>query len=144
MIPSRRLLQLALASYAVTLGACATSDQHLAMNIHYLEIVTPDVDATCTALAETHGVTFEGPVAELGNARTAALEGGGRMGVRAPMRPDEAPVVRPYVLVEDIAAATAAAEANGGTIALPPTELPGQGTIAIYLQGGIDHGLWQK
>lgn len=114
------------------------------MNIHYLEIVTPEVDATCTALAKAHGVAFEGPVAELGNAHTAPLDGGGRMGVRAPMRPDEAPVVRPYVLVEDVAAAAAAAEANGGTIALQPTEIPGQGTIAIYLQGGIEHGLWQK
>ena len=23
------------------------------------------------------------------------------------------------------------------------TEIPGHGTFAIYLQGGIDHGLWQ-
>ena len=28
------------------------------MNIHYLEIVTPEVDATCEALSKMHGVTF--------------------------------------------------------------------------------------
>ena len=36
-----------------------------------------------------------------------------------------------------------AAKAAGGEIALPPTEIPGHGKFAIYVQGGIDHGLWQ-
>ncbi|MEO1552414.1 MAG: hypothetical protein AAFR82_00660, partial [Pseudomonadota bacterium] len=79
------------------------------MQVQYLEIVTPDVDATCAALAAQHGATFSDPVAMLGNARTAALTGGGRMSVRGPMRPDEAPVVRPYLLVTDIEAAIAQA-----------------------------------
>jgi predicted enzyme related to lactoylglutathione lyase len=114
-----------------------------AMQIHYLEIVTPDLDATCDALAKLHGVSFGKPDAGLGNARTAALKGGGRIGVRAPMRESEQPVVRPYVLVDDIEAATRTAEAAGGEIALPPTEIPGQGKFAIYIQGGIQHGLWQ-
>jgi len=114
-----------------------------AMQIQYLEIVTPDVDATCASLEKLHGVRFGRPEAWLGNARTAALGGGGRIGVRAPMRETEEPVVRPYVLVDDIAAAVEAAEAAGAEIALPPTEIQGHGTFAIYLQGGIDHGLWE-
>jgi len=80
---------------------------------------------------------------ELGNARTAALDGGGKIGVRAPMSPTEEPVVRPYVLVADIQAAVAAAEKAGAQIAHPPLEIPGQGTFAIYILGGIQHGLWQ-
>jgi hypothetical protein len=32
----------------------------------------------------------------------------------------------------------------GGELAHPPLEIPGHGTFAIYLQGGIDHGLWQR
>ena len=28
-------------------------------------------------------------------------------------------------------------------IAHPPMELPGYGTFAIYIQGGIQFGLWQ-
>lgn len=115
-----------------------------AMNVHYLEIVTSDVDATCAALEKMHGVTFGKPVAELGNARTAALKEGGRMGVRAPMHEAEMPVVRPYVLVDDVAAAVKKAEAAGAEIALPFMEIPGQGKIAIYVLGGIEHGLWQK
>ena len=114
------------------------------MQIHYLEIVTPDVDATCASLAKQHGVLFSAPTAELGNARTAVLRNGGEIGVRAPMHPSEEPVVRPYVLVDDLEAAVAIAEAGGGEIALPPTEMPGRGRFAIYIQGGIQHGLWQR
>lgn len=114
-----------------------------AMQVQYLEIVTPDLDSTCSALEKLHGVTFSEPVAELGNARTAPLKGGGRIGVRAPMRADEQPVVRPYLLVDDIAAAVARAQAAGAEIALPPMDLPGQGTCAIYLQGGNQLGLWK-
>ena len=115
-----------------------------AMHVHYLEIVTPDVDKTCQALGEAHGVEFGDPVMELGNARTAELEGGGRIGVRSPMRETEQPTVRPYMLTEDLDAAVQAAVAAGAEVAIPRMEIPGQGTIAIYLLGGIDHGLWQN
>ena len=114
------------------------------LKVQYLEIVTPSVNETCDALAHAHGVVFSEPIAEFGNARTADLEGGGRIGVRAPMRDTEEPVVRPYVLVDDIEAAVKAAETNGAKVALPPTEIPGgQGTFSIYILGGIEHGLWQ-
>ena len=114
-----------------------------AVNVHYLEIVTPEVDATCDALEKVQGVSFGEPIAELGHARTATLDSGGRIGVRAPMRETEEPVVRPYVLVNDIGAAVDAAKAAGGEIAMPPTEIPGLGRFAIYILGGIQHGLWQ-
>ncbi|MEM9252073.1 MAG: hydroxylase [Planctomycetota bacterium] len=114
------------------------------LSVHYLEIVTPAVDETCDALAAAHGVVFGEPIPELGNARTTDLADGGRIGVRAPLRDTEEPVVRPYLLVDDIEAAVRAAEAAGATIAIPPLEIPGQGTFAIYLLGGIDHGLWQR
>ena len=113
------------------------------MQIHYLEIVTKEVDAVCAAYVAAHGVQFGEPDAGLGNARTAALRGGGLVGVRAPMRESEAPVVRPYWLVDDIEAAVAAALEGGGELAHPPMNIPGHGTFAIYIQGGIHHGLWQ-
>lgn len=114
-----------------------------AVRVQYLEIVTKEVDATCTALETLHGVRFGEREAGLGNARTATLAGGGWIGVRAPLRETEEPVVRPYVLVDDIGKAVAAAKSAGGEIALPPMEIPGRGRCAIYLQGGIEHGLWQ-
>jgi predicted enzyme related to lactoylglutathione lyase len=113
------------------------------MQIYYLEILTPDVDKTCEALAAQHGVTFSEPEAMLGNARTAATEGGGRIGVRAPMRDDEEPVVRPYMRVKDIEAASVAAESAGAEFAMKATEIPGQGKFAIYFLGGIQYGLWE-
>ncbi len=113
------------------------------MQVHYLEIVTPEVDATCATYTQLHGVAFSDPEPGLGNARTANLANGGMIGVRAPMSEAEAPVVRPYWLVDDVAAAVQAAEAAGAEIAHPPVEIPGRGTFAIYIQGGVHHGLWQ-
>lgn len=124
-------------------GAAAAEPGKTAVKVEYLEIVTPAVAETCKALADQHGVVFSEPVAALGNARTADLKNGGRIGVRAPMAEHETPVVRPYLLVDDIEAAVKAAEAAGAQVAMPPTEIPGQGTFAIYLLGGIQHGLWR-
>jgi predicted enzyme related to lactoylglutathione lyase len=83
-------------------------------------------------------------VSALGNARTAELPSGGKLGVRAPMHEDEKPVVRPYLLVDDVAAAAQAAQTAGAKIAHPPMAIPGHGTFAIYIQGAIEHGLWQR
>jgi uncharacterized protein len=113
------------------------------MQIHYLEIVTPEVEAVCAQYSRVFGVTFGEPDPNLGGARTTKLAGGGTLGIRGPLRDDEAPVVRPYMLVEDITAAvTASAEARA-EVALPSLELPGHGTCAIVVQGGIDFGFWQ-
>ena len=117
-------------------------DSVLDMKIQYLEIVTKDVDGVCSTYAEANGVQFGQPDASLGNARTATLSGGGMVGVRGPLRDDEAPIVRPYWLVDDIDAAVAAAEKAGAKIAMAPTKIPSHGTFAIYVHGGIDHGVW--
>ena len=114
------------------------------MQIGYLEIVTNDVVGVCATYAATYGCVFGEPEPFLGGARTTALAGGGKLGVRPPMRADEAPVVRPYFLVEDAAAAVEAAGKSGAEIAVPPMPLPGQGTCAIFLGGGNDHGIWQN
>jgi predicted enzyme related to lactoylglutathione lyase len=89
------------------------------MNIGYLEIVTPDVPGTCSA-----------------------LEGGGRLGIRGPMHEQEAPSVRPYFAVDDAESAVAAAAAEGAEVLHPALELPGEGTFAIYLKGEAQLGVW--
>jgi predicted enzyme related to lactoylglutathione lyase len=90
-----------------------------------------------------HGVPFGDADQNLGGARTANLEGGGMLGIRAPLRPTEKSVVRPYVLVEDIKASVAAAAESGAEIAMPPTEIAGHGEFAIVIHGGVESGLWQ-
>lgn len=113
------------------------------MRVHYLEIVTKDVDATCQLYAEVQGVSFADADPSLGGARTAALSDGGMMGIRAPMHDGEKAVTRAYLLVEDIEAAVAKLKKSGAEIAVPPLQIPGHGTCAIYIQGGIEGGLWQ-
>lgn len=114
------------------------------MQVGYLEIVTSEVDAVSAAYAASHGVTFSEPIAALGGAVVASLAGGGQLGIRAPLRADEEPVVRPYMLVEDIEEALLEAQRAGGQVAVPAMPLPGQGTCAIYLLGGVEHGLWHS
>lgn len=132
-----------LSAAALLMAPMLTSWSEVPVQVQYLEIVTPDVDAVCASYAELHGSTFSEPEPGLGNARTAPLPGGGLLGVRAPMHETEEPVVRPYILVDDIEAAVEAARAAAGEIAHPPMEIPGFGTFAIFVQGGIHHGLWQ-
>jgi len=72
------------------------------MKVHYLEIVSHDIDAVCKAYEITHSVSFGAPDELLGGARTCALPDGSIVGVRGPLRDNEDPVVRPYWLVDDI------------------------------------------
>lgn len=55
------------------------------MQIYYLEIVTREVDAVCAVYAAANGLQFGDADPALGNARTAALPGGGLVGVRSPL-----------------------------------------------------------
>ena len=45
--------------------------------------------------------------------------------------------------LEDIDAAAAAAEKAGAEIAHPPMKISDHVKSAIYMQGGVHHGLWQ-
>ncbi|MEM7393359.1 MAG: hydroxylase [Verrucomicrobiota bacterium] len=113
------------------------------MNIQYLEIVTPEVDPVCETYARLHDTTFAESDPNLGGARTAKLANGGLVGVRAPLRDTETPVVRTYYLVKDIEQAVKTAAEAGAEIAMGPTEIPDSGQFAIFIQGGIETGLWQ-
>jgi len=114
------------------------------MKIQYLEVVTPEVDALCKTYSQLHNIEFGESNPMLGGARTAKLDNGGMIGIRAPLRDDETPVVRPYILVEDIQATVDAAAKTGAVVALPPMELPGHGTCAIIIQDEIESGFWQQ
>ena len=113
------------------------------MKIQYLEIVTPEVNAVCETYSLLYDMKFGEADPSLGEARTVKLASGGMLGVRAPLRDMEKPVVRHYILVEDIQATVDAAAKSGAEVAVPPMELPGHGTCAIVIQGGIESGFWQ-
>lgn len=137
---------------AILQTACSRADVHSVdreedngniMQIHYLEIVTPDVEASIALYSKIHGISFGSADKNFGNAHIAKLPNGGTLGIRAPMRDTETPVVRPYFLVQDIEAAVAIAASSGAEIAMTATEIPGHGQFAIVVQGGIESGLWQ-
>lgn len=113
-------------------------------SVHYLEIVTNELDATCALYASVWDISFGEPVADLGQARTAERSDGLMIGVRKPLADHESPILRSYVAVEDIAAATKAAKAQGATIAYAPTRQGVFGTFAIVILDGVEHGLWQR
>lgn len=112
------------------------------MKVHYLEIVTYDMQAVCNAYETTHSVSFGEPDELLGGAKTCVLADGSMIGVREPLRETEMPVVRPYWLVTDIEKAVENLP-QGAQIAVPPMQIPHKGKFAIYILGGSEHGLWQ-
>lgn len=114
------------------------------MTVHYLEIVSEDVDAACALHERVHGLRFGAPDADLGLARVAARPDGTLVGIRAPLAAHEQPTTRAYVAVDDIGAAVEEVERLGGMVAYPPTRQGGRGVFAIVIHAGVEHGLWQR
>ncbi|KZN62108.1 hypothetical protein N473_21420 [Pseudoalteromonas luteoviolacea CPMOR-1] len=113
------------------------------MKLHYLEIVTTDVETVVQAYEKIYQKTFSEAEPLLGGAKTCKLDDGSLLGVRAPLRETEASVVRPYWLVDDIDEAVCKVQKQGAEIAMSPMEIPGKGQFAIYILGGNEQGLWQ-
>lgn len=114
------------------------------MAVHYLEIVSNDVDILTALYQRMLGVSFGPPEPALGQARVASQADGTLVGIRKPLAAHEQPIIRAYFAVEDIQQAAKKAERQGATIAYPPTRQAQWGTFAIIIQGGVEHGLWQR
>ena len=112
-------------------------------SVHYLEIITPDVQSLCDLYSKSWGWNFGPAVPELGNAHVAELPDGSLCGIRAPMHTLEKPIVRTYLRVADLEASVRMAAQQGCKILLERMELAGHGIIAIFEKGGIEQGLWQ-
>jgi predicted enzyme related to lactoylglutathione lyase len=114
------------------------------MGVHYLEIVSNDMDGLCALYERVHGLSFGQPDPDLGHARVATRPDGTMVGIRKPLAAHETPIMRTYLAVEDIQRAAREAEAGGAIVAYPPTRQGQRGTFAIVLHGGVQHGLWQR
>jgi predicted enzyme related to lactoylglutathione lyase len=114
------------------------------MAVHYLEIVSNEVDTVTGLYERLHGLSFCPPDRDLGEARVATQADGALVGIRKPLAAHEQPIMRTYLAVKDIQQAVKKAEESGATIAYPPTRQGNQGTFAIVIQGGVEHGLWQR
>ncbi len=111
---------------------------------YYLEIVSNDVEALCAVYEAVHQLSFGPEDPDLGQARVAVMPDGSLLGIRAPMADHEKPTMRTYITVEDIESAAKKAEESGALIAYPPTKQGDRGTFAIFIQGEVEHGLWQR
>lgn len=114
------------------------------MSIHYLEIVSDNVDALTALFRDLHGLSFGPPDPDLGQARVATRESGTLVGIRTPLADHETPIMRTYVEVDDIHEAVRKAEEAGAVTAYPPTLQGQRGTFAIVFHGGVQLGLWQR
>lgn len=114
------------------------------MDVHYLEIVSSDADSLTSLYERVHGVVFGPADPDLGQARVASRPDGSLVGIRQPLAAHETPIVRAYLAVDDIQGAVKRAEEGGALVAYPPTQQGQRGTFAIVIQGGVQHGLWQR
>ena len=110
----------------------------------YVEIVSEDAETLVGLYQGVDGLTFGAPDPDLGQARVATRADGTLIGIRKPLAAHEQPIVRTYLAVADIGQAVKKAEANGAVIAYGPAPQGARGTFAIVMQGGVQHGLWQR
>jgi predicted enzyme related to lactoylglutathione lyase len=113
------------------------------MPVHYLEIVSNEVDTLTGLYQRMLDLSFGPPDPDLGQARVATQPDGMLVGIRRPLAAHERPLMRTYLAVEDIQHAVKRAEDAGATIAYPPTRQGQRGTFAIVIHGDVEHGLWQ-
>jgi hypothetical protein len=71
------------------------------MAVHYLEIVSKDVDALTGLYARMHDLSFGLPDPDLGQARVATQADGTLIGIREPLAVHEQPIMRTYLAVEE-------------------------------------------
>jgi predicted enzyme related to lactoylglutathione lyase len=114
------------------------------MAVHYLEIISNDVDSLTGLYQRMHGLSFGPPDPDLGQARVATQADGTLVGIRKPLGAHEQPMMRTYLAVEDIQEAVKNADDSGAAIAYGPTGQGERGTFAIVIQCGVEHGLWQR
>ena len=72
------------------------------MAVHYLEIVSNDVDTLTGLYERILGISFGPPDPDLGQARVATGADGRLVGIRRPLAAHEQPIMRTYLAVEDI------------------------------------------
>jgi predicted enzyme related to lactoylglutathione lyase len=114
------------------------------MAVHYLEIVSNEVDILTGLYQRVYGLSFGPADPDLGQARVATQADGALVGIRKPLAAHERPITRAYLAVEDIQRAVNEAEESGATIAYPPTRQGTRGIFAIVIHGDVEHGLWQR
>jgi predicted enzyme related to lactoylglutathione lyase len=108
-------------------------------NVHgapgWIELTTPEPHKACEFLAAVFGWTFH--MIQVGGADYWLIQVKGHEvgGVRRPLPgTPNTPSWATYITVEDVDMIAQNAESAGGTVVIPPTELPGVGRLV-----GVEH-----
>src|SRR5688500_14370953 len=80
----------------------SVEEENLNMAVHYLEIVSNDVDALTALYERMHDLSFGPADPDLGEAHVATRPDGTLVGIRKPLAAHEQPIVRTYLAVDDI------------------------------------------
>lgn len=112
----------------------------------WFDLSTSNLEAAKALYGELFGWTFVDSGPEMGH-YTMAFRNGQPAAAIAPKMPgqEQAPTVwTVYLGVSDADATAAAIVAHGGSMMVPPMDVPGNGRMAIALdRGGAAFGLWQ-
>lgn len=112
----------------------------------WFDLSTSDLEAAKALYGALFGWTFMDSGAEMGHYTMAFLNGQPAAAL-APKMPgqDQAPTTwTVYMGVADVDATATAIVANGGSMMVPPMDVPGNGRMAIALDpAGAVFGLWQ-
>jgi uncharacterized protein len=111
----------------------------------WVDLMTSDPEKAKQFYTELFGWTYEvGDQEKYGGYTMAFKDGQAVAGMMSNQGSDYPDVWNTYLRVEDIDAATRAAEAHGGQVHLQPMEVPEQGKMAMIGDaGGASVGLWQ-
>lgn len=112
----------------------------------WADVVAPDIEAGRRFYGAVLGWTFTEPVPEFGEYATCLKDGRPVAGISPPM-PDAPPAPAAwsvYLWTGDADATTKLIEQGGGTVVVPPMEIPGQGRMAFASDPtGAAFGLWE-
>ncbi len=97
------------------------------MAVHYLEIVSDDVDMLVGLYQHAHDLSFGPPDPDLGQARVATQSDGTLVGIRKRLAAHEQPIMRAYLEVKDIQQATKKPRSPARRLPIPQ---PGRATTA--------------
>jgi predicted enzyme related to lactoylglutathione lyase len=112
---------------------------------NWVDLGTPDLDATLAFYGGLFGWTSEEGPPEAGGYRMCLLNGVPVAGVGPLMSPDQPPMWTTYIATDDADATAAAVESAGGKVLMAPMDVMDVGRMGIFMdQTGAVFGAWQK
>lgn len=110
----------------------------------YVDIGSPDPDATGAFYSALLGWTVEDLGPDAGGYRMARIDGADVAGI-GPQQAPGPPFWTTYVSVDDVDATAKKVEAAGGSVLAPPMDIPGGGRIAVFMDpNGAAFSVWMS